>query len=152
MEACCESCASHEQLNGHGLSALKSIEAMLARLVPPSECYRVSFDNGSNAGAMNILPVQQSRLWIVSYTIVAAGATTVQWGGGTALQFRTFQGHGGPAAGTMAFASNGGVVANAAAWPTVLFATDPGEALTIKIGSGVQVGGHVSFYCGDFSL
>jgi hypothetical protein len=147
-EACCESCASHDAMNGHALASLKSIEAMLARLTPPSHGYASSFFV-DEAGVNLIVPVTGGRIWVMSYVLVCATPVNVTWGGGNDQAFRNFQGNEGPSAGLLSFGANTGASSNAGAWPNYLFATDPGEGLCLNLSANVVVGGHLSYYVGD---
>lgn len=147
-EACCESCASHSAVSDHGLATLKSIEAMLARLCPPSHAYASSFI-ADESGVNEIVPVAGGRIWVMSYVLVCASPVNVTWGGGNGQAFRNFQGNEGPNAGLLSFGANTGASANAGAWPNYLFATDPGESLCLNLSAGVNVGGHLSYYVGD---
>lgn len=128
------------------LSCLHRLETLLGHLVPPSECYFSAF-SVAGAGVREIVPFTQSRIFVVSYVIVAEGTTTIAWGGGNAQQFKTLPGTG-LNGGRLALTTNTGVSASCP-WPGFLFATDPGDALMLNVGQAQTVDGHVSYYTGD---
>lgn len=91
----------------------------------------VSISTAASGQTALVSAVTGQKIKVVSYTVVASAAVTVQFqSGSTALT------------GAMALAANGGVSASG----NHLFETAVNTALNINLGSAVQVSGHLAYY------
>lgn len=91
--------------------------------------------SGASSGSNEVVAAVSGRkITVHGYTLVAAGAVTVQWR--SAATAKT---------GVMSLAANGTVSAYSPTADMPLFQTAEGEALNLQLGGAVQVSGHLVY-------
>lgn len=93
-------------------------------------------DAASSGSNTVVAAVSLKQIVVVNYTLVAAGAVTVQWKTAAA---------GATLSGAMSVAANGTVSASGDVG-VPLFATVAGDLLNMVLGGAVQVSGHLAYY------
>ncbi len=135
------------------LESLTLIEDRLAALehrLPPEVVMRSDAQFRINASSLIVpSPAGSKRIYVTSYLLVADGAVSVRFAGGSVNDPRTLGGTiSSVDAGQVALAANGGQ-APSVAWPDYLFATDVGDDLLLVLSAAVFVGGHLSYVVAD---